>query len=70
VDDLKEKLCHRFEAVSEPAVWRALAFCLGQLGHSEKGLRGVMELAKSYRHAMGEQDVFAVFMVGLGGGLR
>lgn len=43
--------------------WTNLAFCLGQLGFTEKGLRCAMELYKHYKHALGLEPVYAAIQV-------
>jgi hypothetical protein len=53
---LRERLVVRLTA-GGPREWRIIAWAIGQLGFSERGLRRIMELAPSYRHALGEQQV-------------
>jgi hypothetical protein len=43
--------------------WHALAMCLQEMGHSEKGARRVLELLRCYKHALGDRKVYAVFAV-------
>jgi hypothetical protein len=55
-ESLRERLVARLQQ-GGPREWRLVAWCIGQLGYSEKGLRRVMELAPCYRHTLGEQQV-------------
>jgi hypothetical protein len=55
-ESLKERLVGRL-ALGGPREWRTVAWCIGQLGHSEKGMRRIIELTPSYRHALAEQQV-------------
>lgn len=55
-DSLVEKLCQRFAATEDPMQWRNVAFCLGQLPLSEKGLRKLSEGFKSYKMALADRD--------------
>lgn len=55
-ESLKERLVGRL-ALSGPREWRTVAWCIGQLGYSEKGMRRIIELTPSYRHALAEQQV-------------
>jgi hypothetical protein len=51
-DALRERLVGRLAAVGAgPREWRLVAWCIGQLGYSEKGLRRLMELTAAYRCA-------------------
>lgn len=40
------------------------AFCLSELGWSEKGARRQAELFKVYKHALVDEPVYKVFQVG------
>ncbi|KAK9839654.1 hypothetical protein WJX81_003584 [Elliptochloris bilobata] len=60
-DALVDKLLARFEGVSRAPLWRNLAFCLLQLAYSEKGYRKMAEMLKTYRHALADEEVLAVF---------
>ncbi|KAF6263275.1 non-SMC mitotic condensation complex subunit 1-domain-containing protein [Scenedesmus sp. NREL 46B-D3] len=60
-ESLKERLVGRL-ALGGPREWRTVAWCIAQLGYSEKGMRRIMELTPSYRHALAERQVFDVFM--------
>ncbi|MEW5302114.1 MAG: hypothetical protein WDW36_004924 [Sanguina aurantia] len=61
-DALREKLCLRFESVLDSVTeWRSLAFCLSELGWSEKGARRQAELFKVYKHALVDEPVYKVF---------
>ncbi|CAL8472231.1 g11773 [Coccomyxa elongata] len=60
-DSLVEKLMLRFEAASDAAQWRNLAFCLTQLNFTEKGLRKMMEMSKSYRQSLGCEEILDTF---------
>jgi condensin complex subunit 1 len=63
-DALREKLCLRLEmATGGPRDWRRLAWCLDQLGYSEKGVKAVMEHTRVYRHTLGDPQVRLGFMV-------
>jgi condensin complex subunit 1 len=55
-ESLKERLVGRL-ALGGPREWRTVAWCIGQLGYSEKGMRRIIELTPSYRHALAEQQV-------------
>lgn len=58
-ESLKERLVGRL-ALGGPREWRTVAWCIGQLGYSEKGMRRIIELTPSYRHALAEQQVGGV----------
>ncbi|GBF99009.1 hypothetical protein Rsub_11813 [Raphidocelis subcapitata] len=61
-DALREKLALRMEhAPGGAREWRWLAFCLGQLGYSEKAARRLAEVTRAYKHALGEDEVYCVF---------
>jgi hypothetical protein len=55
-ESLKERLVGRL-ALGGPREWRTVAWCIAQLGYSEKGMRRIIELTPSYRHALAEQQV-------------
>lgn len=55
-ESLRERLVVRLQ-LGGPREWRLVAWCIGQLGYSEKGLRRIMELVACYRHTLGEQQV-------------
>jgi hypothetical protein len=57
-ESLKERLVGRL-ALGGPREWRTVAWCIGHLGYSEKGMRRFIELTPSYRHALAEQQVGA-----------
>ncbi|KIY94744.1 hypothetical protein MNEG_13217 [Monoraphidium neglectum] len=62
-DALREKLVMRLEhAPGGPKEWRWLAFCLVQLGYSEKATRRFMDLTRAYKHTLAEDEVFEVFV--------
>jgi hypothetical protein len=68
-DALRDKLAVRMEAPGAgPREWRCLAWCIRQLGYSEKGARGLMELTRHYKHALGEPLVSAGLSVSRVGG--
>lgn len=56
-DALVEKLCQRFAATDDRVQWRNVAFCLGQLPLSEKGVRKLAECFKLYKAALADGEV-------------
>ena len=56
-DGLVDKLAGRMGADAEAGTVRGMAFCLGQLSLSEKGVRRVVELLPAYRAWLGEGEV-------------
>ncbi len=57
-EPMKEKLLQRLaNPDAPPREWRSLAYCLSQLGHSDKGVRRAMELTKQYAHTLAEDEV-------------
>jgi hypothetical protein len=62
-DSLREKVCARFEYVTEPRERQLLASCIKMLGYSDKGMRRTMEQLKSYKPALGDNMVVKVFEV-------
>ena len=62
-DALREKICARFEVVTEPREWLLLGACLRLLGYSDKGMRRTMEQLRCFKTALGLPEVFKVFEV-------
>ena len=64
-ESLRERLVVRLQ-LGGPREWRLVAWCIAQLGYSEKGLKRVMEMTACYRHTLGEQQVCLFSLRGLG----
>ncbi|KAL3920930.1 MAG: hypothetical protein SGPRY_005077 [Prymnesium sp.] len=54
-----EKLCHRFDTSDDVAYHRDIAFCIGALSHSERSIRKLHELSKTYVHKLTDEEVGA-----------
>jgi condensin complex subunit 1 len=58
VDNLVEKLCARFDTKEAGRHARDVSFCLAQLSYSDKALKKLTELFKSYKDALGDVAVY------------
>lgn len=61
MEALVEKLCHRFGGVTDIRQWECISYCLSQLGFTEKGLKKLIELSKTYEHTLVEDSVMDHF---------
>ncbi|XP_030515808.1 condensin-1 complex subunit CAP-D2 [Rhodamnia argentea] len=61
MEALVEKLCHRFEGVTDIRQWECISYCLSQLAFTEKGLKKLIELSKTYEHVLAEDSVMDHF---------
>lgn len=52
MEGLVEKLCNRFSGVTDINQCECLAYCLSQLAFTEKGMKKLIELFKTYEHAL------------------
>lgn len=62
VESLVEKLCKRFDDSDKPRVHQEIAFCLGALSHTDKSIRKLLELKKSYANKLGDEEVHGYFI--------
>ncbi|KAI5084153.1 hypothetical protein GOP47_0000322 [Adiantum capillus-veneris] len=63
MEGLIEKLCHRFSGTAEPKQWQNIAYCLSQLTYTDKGIKKLADLLKSYQHALAVEEVLNHFKV-------
>ncbi|RWR88379.1 condensin complex subunit 1 [Cinnamomum micranthum f. kanehirae] len=61
MEALVEKLCNRFCGVTERKQWEYIAYCLSQLTFTEKGIKKLMELFKTYEHVLSLDSVMDHF---------
>ncbi|KAL3033698.1 hypothetical protein AAZX31_02G150300 [Glycine max] len=61
MEALVEKLCHRFSGVTDVRQWEYISYCLSQLSFTEKGMKKLIELFKSYEHVLSEDSVMDHF---------
>ncbi|MCO5547427.1 hypothetical protein L7F22_000876 [Adiantum nelumboides] len=61
MEGLIEKLCHRFSGTAEPKQWQNIAYCLSQLTYTDKGIKKLADLLKSYQHALAVEEVLSHF---------
>eukprot|EP00965_Chrysotila_dentata_P005436 178622-Pleurochrysis_carterae.AAC.1 len=54
-----EKLCSRFGATDDVGRQRDVAFCLGALGHTERSVRKLHELFKTYANLLTDAEASA-----------
>ncbi|CAL5420709.1 unnamed protein product [Camellia sinensis] len=61
MESLVEKLCNRFSGVTNTRQWEYISYCLSQLTFTEKGVKKLMELFKTYEHVLSEDSVMDNF---------
>ncbi|MED6172299.1 Condensin-1 complex subunit CAP-D2 [Stylosanthes scabra] len=61
MEALVEKLCNRFNGVADVRQWEHISYCLSQLAFTEKGMKKLIELFKTYEHALSEDSVMDNF---------
>nr|KYP59857.1 Condensin complex subunit 1 [Cajanus cajan] len=61
MEALVEKLCHRFSGVTDVRQWEYISYCLSQLSFTEKGMKKLIELFKTYEHVLSEDSVMDHF---------
>ncbi|KAK1277671.1 hypothetical protein QJS04_geneDACA016585 [Acorus gramineus] len=61
MEGLVEKLCNRFNGLTDVKQWEYLAYCLSQLTFTERGMKKLIEFSKSYEHALSEESVMNHF---------
>ncbi|PON31588.1 Condensin subunit [Parasponia andersonii] len=61
MEALVEKLCNRFSGVTDIKQWEYISYCLSQLSFTEKGMKKLMELFKTYEHVLSEDSVMDHF---------
>ncbi|XP_048321427.2 condensin-1 complex subunit CAP-D2 isoform X3 [Ziziphus jujuba] len=61
MEALVEKLCNRFSGVTDIRQWEYISYCLSQLAFTEKGMKKLMELLKTFEHALSEDSVMDHF---------
>ncbi|KAF4388997.1 hypothetical protein F8388_026726 [Cannabis sativa] len=57
MEALVEKLCNRFSGVTDIKQWEYISYCLSQLSFTEKGVKKLMDLFKTYEHVLSEDSV-------------
>lgn len=63
MEGLIEKLCHRFVGTTDSKQWQNIAYCLSQLTYSDKGIRKLADLLKSYQHTLAVDEVLNHFKI-------
>ncbi|VFQ71707.1 unnamed protein product [Cuscuta campestris] len=61
MEALVEKLCIRFSGVTDVRQWEYISYCLSQLTFNEKSMKKLIELFKTYEHALSEDAVMDHF---------
>ncbi|OIV89887.1 hypothetical protein TanjilG_14343 [Lupinus angustifolius] len=61
MEALVEKLCNRFSGVTDVRQWEYIAYCLSQLSFTEKGMKKLIDLFKTYEHVLSEDSVMDHF---------
>ncbi|GAV59130.1 LOW QUALITY PROTEIN: Cnd1 domain-containing protein/Cnd1_N domain-containing protein [Cephalotus follicularis] len=61
MEALVEKLCNRFSGVTDVRQWEYISYCLSQLAFTEKGMKKLIELFKTYEPALSEDSVMDHF---------
>ncbi|KAK6244268.1 hypothetical protein QUC31_010677 [Theobroma cacao] len=61
MESLVEKLCNRFSGVTDARQWEHISYCLSQLSFTEKGMKKLIELFKTYEHALSKDSVMDHF---------
>ncbi|KAK7279107.1 hypothetical protein RJT34_24151 [Clitoria ternatea] len=61
MEALVEKLCNRFNGVTDVRQWEYISYCLSQLSFTEKGMKKLIELFKTYEHILSEDSVMDHF---------
>ncbi|KAK9726023.1 hypothetical protein RND81_05G185100 [Saponaria officinalis] len=61
MEGLVEKLCNRFNGVTDSSQLESLAYCLSQLAFTDKGMKKLIESFKAYEHALCEDSVMDHF---------
>ncbi|KAJ1401699.1 HEAT repeat associated with sister chromatid cohesion protein [Sesbania bispinosa] len=61
MEALVEKLCNRFSGVTDVRQWEYISYCLSQLSFTEKGMKKLIELFKTYEHVLSEDSVMDHF---------
>ncbi|XP_021746972.1 condensin complex subunit 1 isoform X1 [Chenopodium quinoa] len=61
MEGLIEKLCNRFNGVTDGSHLECLAYCLSQLNFTDKGMKKLIESFKTYEHALSEDSVMGHF---------
>lgn len=57
-----DKLCARFAASDDVAHHRDVAFCIGALQHTERSVRKLVELLRTYADTLTDDEVHATFV--------
>ncbi|XP_059295727.1 condensin-1 complex subunit CAP-D2 [Lycium ferocissimum] len=61
MEALVEKLCNRFCGVTDVRLCEYISYCLSQLSYTDKSMRKLIELFKTYEHALSEDSVMDNF---------
>ncbi|KAJ8570427.1 hypothetical protein K7X08_037399 [Anisodus acutangulus] len=61
MEALVEKLCNRFCGVTDVRLCEYISYCLAQLSYTDKSMRKLIELFKTYEHALSEDSVMDNF---------
>ncbi|XP_017253367.1 condensin-1 complex subunit CAP-D2 isoform X1 [Daucus carota subsp. sativus] len=61
MEALVEKLCNRFSGVTDTKQWEYISYCLSQLSFTDKGMKKLIELFKTYEHVLCEDLVMDHF---------
>ncbi|CAN4118527.1 unnamed protein product [Withania somnifera] len=61
MEALVEKLCNRFCGVTDIRLFEYISYCLSQLSYTDKSMRKLIELFRTYEHALSEDSVMDNF---------
>ncbi|XP_061360849.1 condensin-1 complex subunit CAP-D2 [Gastrolobium bilobum] len=61
MEALVEKLCNRFSGVTDVRQWEYISYCLSQLSFTERGMKKLIDLFKTYEHVLSEDSVMDHF---------
>ena len=60
-ESMVEKLCVRFDTSDAVRHHRQVAFCLGSLSHTDKSVKKLIELYRTYGNKLGDDEVLGSF---------
>nr|XP_043621850.1 condensin complex subunit 1 [Erigeron canadensis] len=61
MEALVEKLCYRFNGVTDTRQWENISYCLSQLSFTDKGIKKLIELFKVYENVLSNEAVMEHF---------
>jgi len=61
-DALVEKLAQRFSTTEDVSHWRNIAFCIGQLPFSDKGVKKLIDAHPAYKNALEDDETAGIIL--------